>query len=381
MKILIINHEFPPVGGGGSTASYHTAKTLEHMGNAVEIITSAFDGLSEGETRDGCRIIRINGFRKKFHSGSVSEIVFFMLNGILFLPGHVKKYKPDVVYAFFTVPAGALGLFLKKVYKIPYFVFLRGVDVPGFYGGRFSFLNRLFAFFIKYIWLKSDAIVANSESLKELAYKTFNRKPIYLMPNGVDTGIFYPGMGHDANHGQIRIIFAGRLNKQKGIEYILEAMQKILARSNGSPVLDIVGDGPEKRFLEKKAQQLGILKNVIFSGWLERNIIADKYRSADIFVSASFDEGMPNAILEAMACGLPIVASDIPAHRELIPHNKNGLLAPVRNSEGLADAVILLAGDAGLMRKFRDANIRRIKDYAWQESLQGLMELNKKVKV
>jgi glycosyltransferase involved in cell wall biosynthesis len=134
---------------------------------------------------------------------------------------------PIYLIAKEQLPKGlSLALFIKKVYKIHYYVFLRGIDVPGFYGGRFSFLNKICAPIIKHIWNHADIIIANSQSLKELANKRLNKKPIYVIPNGIDIDVFKP-LQKDKDEGTKKILLVGRLSKQKGIDDFLEAIARI----------------------------------------------------------------------------------------------------------------------------------------------------------
>ncbi|MBI4335626.1 MAG: glycosyltransferase, partial [Candidatus Omnitrophica bacterium] len=193
MRILIINHEFPPVGGGGATASGYVAKYLSGAGSDVRVITSAFDSLPKKERRDNYFIRRVYSRRGELHTGRVSDFILFIMSGFAVLISEKKLIKPDLIYAFFTLPSGVIALLAKKIYKIPYLIFLRGVDVPGFYAGRHSFLNRWLAPFIRYIWLEADAVIANSQALKQLAYKSLGeRKKISVLPNMVDTAFFCP---------------------------------------------------------------------------------------------------------------------------------------------------------------------------------------------
>jgi len=375
MKILLINHEFPPVGGGGATACEYIVKYLTKTNERVEVLTSGFNALPKLEKIDNCVIRRIPSNRKKIYSGRIIEIILFVINGIKLLKKEIKEIKPDITYAFFTMPAGFIALYLKKKYNIRYYVFLRGIDLPGFYGGEFSFLNKMFSPIIKYIWINADKIIANSQSLKELAFRTFNKKPIEIIPNGVDVNSFCP-LEKAKRSNVIKILFVGRLNKQKGIDCLLKSIAKINKEDRYPFVLEIVGDGSEKERLINKSYVLGVSDRVIFSNWIDRSRIVDKYQSSDIFITTSLDEGMPNTLLEAMACGLPVIASDIPAHRELITHNKNGLLVPVNNPDKVADTIKLLIENESLRIKMRQEGLKKIKDYSWQNIFARLDKLN-----
>ncbi len=366
MRILIINHEFPPVGGGAATACAAMAACLIKARNKVEILTSAFRGLAKEETRDGYSIRRIFSARKKVYAGRVIEVFCFILAGISVLKEKMRKERPEMVFAFFSLPSGFLALFLKKIYKIPYFVFLRGIDIPGSQGGRLHFLNRLFKPLIKYIWVNADKVIANSESAKKLALKTLEEKAVIVILNGVDGEFFCPPRAREMKKA-LKILYAGRLDPQKGLNWLLDAVAVLYERFPASFFVEIVGDGPQKQRLRKKSAGLRIPEKIVFSGWIPRKDLLEKYQYADIFVTPSFDESMPNAVLEAMACGLPIVASDIPAHKALIEPGRNGFLIPAGNSGLLAGALIDLLRDESLRIRMSRENVQKAKCYRWED--------------
>ena len=345
--------------------SQSLAKCAAQSGEDVEVITSRLNKMSGLELRDNYKIKRVLGLRKSLYSGKVWEVILFIIHGCIYFLITLKRKKFNVTYTFFTLPGGILGLFIKKMYQIPYYVFLRGIDVPGFYGGNLSFLNKILQPIIKIIWINADKIIANSQALKDLAGKTLQDKPIYIFPNLVDTNFFHPK--EKSKEDILRIVYVGRLNKQKGLDFLLESFA-ILSKNASAPcLLELVGNGPEKSNLVEKSAFLNISEKVVFLNWLDDNGLLERYQNADIFASASLDEGMPNAIIEAMACGLPIVATDIPAHRELIEDHKNGLLVPLKNPQGLAEALSILVKDKAARERMRDNNIEKIKNYSLQK--------------
>jgi len=134
----------------------------------------------------------------------------------------------------------------------------------------------------------------------------------------------------------------GRLVHQKGHKYLLEAMVRIKARFPGSMLL-IVGDGPLKGELTAYARDRGLGKDVIFAG--SRMDIPDLLSAMDIFVFPSFREGLGNALLEAMAAGKPIIATDVAPMREIINSEEVGILVPPKDSDALASAIEVLMSD------------------------------------
>ncbi len=375
MKILIINHEFPPVGGGGATASAEISKHLAGFGNDVTVLTGSYKGLPKENLLNNCKILRIKSFRRDVHTGSIQDYLFFTLNSIFFSIKNINKTSFDKVFAFFTIPSGLTALFIKKIHNIPYIVFLRGIDVPGFYGGKFSVLNKLLKPLIKYIWVNAEYIVANSHSLKELALKTLDKRPIYVIPNGVD-GLFQP-VSERKKEGIVKLIYIGRLSKQKNLDNLLLAVSLAKKDTANCFTLEIIGEGPEKKSLVNRCSELGISDIVLFSGWVERDKIPQIYNRSDIFVSVSLDEGMSNSLLEAMASGLPVVVSNITAHRELVESGVNGYLIDVNDVRSLSRAINELVTDEALRLKLGKNNLDKVKKHNWRTIADSLCRLVK----
>ena len=133
-------------------------------------------------------------------------------------------------------------------------------------------------------------------------------------------------------------------------------------------VLQIVGDGVLRLHLEELAISLGLSARVEFVGWVERTDIASYYQSADIFVTASVWEGMPNTVLEAMACGLPIIAAKAHGCEDLVRRGENGYLVPQRDVAAMAEAILYLLED-GMERRRMGRVSRRIVEqtFAWDQ--------------
>ena len=199
----------------------------------------------------------------------------------------------------------------------------------------------------------SDRIIAVSGNVREdiLKYDHIPPEKVEVIHNGVDTDLFSDqsgkvkrseiGIPEDA----LVIGTVGRLAEAKGQRYILEALA-VLKETFPSIRLLIAGDGPLRKELEDFGEALGIKHNVLFLG-MRRDIPA-LLSAMDIFVLPSLWEGLPNALLEAMAVSRPIIAADIPAFREIIDSQDVGILVPPRNSAALAEALNRLIKDQGL---------------------------------
>jgi glycosyltransferase involved in cell wall biosynthesis len=142
-------------------------------------------------------------------------------------------------------------------------------------------------------------------------------------------------------------MFTGRLHPQKNLDVLLEAWPKV-TRATGANLI-LVGQGPERAQLEQRAEELGVLANVHFAGHVVDP--ADVLRAADVFVLPSVAEGMSNSLLEAMATGLPCVASDIGGNQDLLGPGGTGVLVGEGSPDGWAEALIGLLQDATRLKR------------------------------
>ncbi|MCL2123398.1 MAG: glycosyltransferase, partial [Desulfovibrionaceae bacterium] len=130
--ILLMNHEFPPIGGGAATAAAHIAQELRNLGAKVTVLTSAYADLPAREVWEGCEILRIPALRVRADSSNVIEMMSFLLSSLWWVVRHAAKHKADVCIAFFGIPAGPAAWLLQKRHGTSYILSLRGGDVPGF---------------------------------------------------------------------------------------------------------------------------------------------------------------------------------------------------------------------------------------------------------
>lgn len=201
-------------------------------------------------------------------------------------------------------------------------------------------INRLLSRF-------TDKVVAVSEAVKDdiLKYDGVKRDKVEIIYNGVDVNRFLNVNGDlvrkefGINMDAAVVGTVGRLTMQKGHKCLIDAISKI---KNNFPEIAflLIGDGPLKNDLEVYAETLGMKNNIIFAG--TRRNIPEVLAAMDIFVFPSLWEGLGTAVIEAMAAGKPIIASDLPPVREMIEHERNGMLALVKNSTALAQSIKLL---------------------------------------
>lgn len=372
MKILLINSEYPPTGGGAGNASAHIARLLSQYGHETLVLTSRHDDLPRDEVRDGVRIMRAPALRRHLDRSNALEQISFILGASVQVLSLVRQFKPDCTLAFFGLPSGAVAHLAKKLYRIPYVVSLRGGDVPGFRPYDFRLYHRVASPVLHSIWHDASAIVANSNGLYDLARAFDRRFAISIIPNGVNAARFSStGRQWSPPH----ILSVGRVVYQKGLDLGLRA----LAGLKDLPwQWTIVGDGPQLPVLRVLAEQHNLQQRIHFAGWLSSDHLKQYYAAANLFLFPSRHEGMPNAVLEAMASGLPVIATRIAGNEELVLEGETGALVPSESVDELRAALQRFLVDAALREQMGRAARQRVeRDYTWErvaEQYENILE-------
>jgi glycosyltransferase involved in cell wall biosynthesis len=239
--------------------------------------------------------------------------------------------------------------------------------------GRYGIAGKLLLRIIR----KADAYVAISEEIRRgLLRDGIPAEKIHRIPNFVDFGTFYPP-GREAREegraafgwsGKTVLLYAGRLAPIKGLDRLLEAFREI-SREFPDLLLVLLGEGPMRPSLEEQASRSGISGAVHFLGRVDN--VSEYMRVADVFVLPSLLEGMPNALLEAMATGLPAVATRTGGVVDVLEHGRNGLLAVPGNAGELAESIRTLLATPGLRERLGQAAYEEVRSSFSLESCIG----------
>jgi glycosyltransferase involved in cell wall biosynthesis len=357
MKILLINSEYPPIGGGAGNASENIARLLVKMGNEVLVLTSRFGNLPHEELCGGVRILRGPAFRQFSDRSTAMEQSSFIVGASIRSLSRLRHFKPDVTLAFFGLPSGAVAWLLKIALGIPYVVSLRGGDVPGFRPYDFWLYHKLAVPFLHVIWRNASTVVVNSKGLHDLAAAFDSTINIPIVPNGVDVERFSLSRH---NWSPPRILSVGRVVYQKGYDLALLALA-------GLKDLEwewrIAGDGPQLPSLQALIEEHDLQGRVHFLGWQTAEQLKKQYAEANLFLFPSRHEGMPNAVLEAMASGLPVVATNIAGNEELVVNGETGMLVPVDDATALREALRLFLRNAKMREKMGGAARPRVEQF------------------
>jgi glycosyltransferase involved in cell wall biosynthesis len=358
---LFINYEYPPIGGGSATACQEVARTFAERGHHVVVLTAGIGSLHGTSVEDGVTIVRIRALRKSPHQSGIIEMASYILFGGWHAVRLARSHRIDSTLAFFSVPGGIVARWLNLWTRIPYVVSLRGGDVPGT-EPHLEIFYRVLQPLRCNIFKHARAVCAPSQGLKTLSEKT-DPFPVQVVPNGINPDLFQPAPERRAQAPTL--LSVGRLHSQKNVGYLLNL---VAALKNKTGIrAQIIGDGPERLGLERTAAALEITDCVQFSGWLSREAVREAYQSATFLVHASSYEGMSNVILEALASGLPVIASDIPENVELINDDANGFLFdPADDPALLAERILPLFQDQTAWNRLSAAARATIeKKFSW----------------
>ena len=381
-KILMFNHEFPPIGGGGGWVSYFLGKHFAAAGHEVHLITAQFRDcrIGRGEVTSpvqGFHVHRVRALRKNRDVCAVHEMLTYAVSSSLYGLRFAKQFQPDIVQVFFGIPAGGGAYLLQKRRGVPYVVFLGGRDVPSrnpdppYYRWLYLLLKPI----IRAIWGNASAVVACSDGLRELARETDSVVKMDVIPDGLDLGRFEP-VQRDPCPKKVRVLTIGRLIPRKGFQFLIRALPQIIEKTETHDFeIEIVGDGPYQGELLKLSEDLGVASHIRFAGSVPYSELPQKYRDADVFILPSLAEGMPLVVLEAMGTGLPIVASRVQGIDELVVEDINGALFDAGDVDGLAHALVKLinAGEGRL--EMGKASVERVKPYDWKHIADAYLAL------
>lgn len=378
MKILLVNYEYPPIGGGGSKASHELAKRLAGRGHRVDVLTSRYGALSKFEMIDGVAVHREFSWRKSIHDCGLRGAISFLLVALPRLRSMVNARSYDVSIFFFGFPSGALSLYPRLRRSIPYVVALRGSDVPLYdrQSRRLIWLHRLLMPLTRSIWRRASAVTAVSQSLSDLAQESFPDVPITVIHNGVDTEVCNVTAAATATgKAPVRINCVARLIPRKGVSDLLDAVAML---GNEQIHINVVGEGPSLEDLRKRASDSGIADRVEFHGFLPRSRITDLNATADIFVLPTRSEAFANVVLEAMSVALPVIATRVGGIPEAVKDGVTGLLVAPRNVSELSAAIERLVEDIDLRRSMGLAGQRRVRnEFGWERNADAYEDLLK----
>ena len=402
MKVCLLTHSYPRFPND-TTAPFveFTAEVLQKHGVDVTVLTPDTPKFARTPIDHGVNLhtyryffprrLQLLGYSNTLVNDCELKRYVYLLAPFMFLSGifHLywlhRKHRFDAIHTFWLLPNGFIGAVLCKVYKIPLVITMQGSDM---------FITKQNPFF-KWmaIWtLKHTAMVTSVTPtfLPELAALGAPSEKRCLIPNGVDPKVFPP-----PSHKQLvalrkklsipadnLIVFAlGRIVLKKGFDILIQAFP-LVHEEVPNVTLIIGGDGTDLARLKTLAKTLNVSENIRFTGTISRADVPAYFHLCDIFtLPAIFDpkgnvDGCPNVILEAMACGKPVVASSISGIPIVVKDNETGILVEEKHVTQLARALVMLLKDEAKREQFGRAGQQRIlNELTWDNVIEQIKDV------
>ncbi len=366
--LMVISH-FPPAVGGAERQAHGLAARLARSGHRVTVLTLVRHDARAREVRDGIAVERA--------LTETGRGALFAITYGLSLLRHLRRLQTGhaVLHAHHLYLEAMAAAYVSLRSGLPAIAKMTcgGAD------GDFARLGRTGLLPALPLLRRLRRVVAISgETEAELRAHGFAAERIARIPNGVDPARFVPAPEPEAVRQRVglgpeTVLFLGRLDAQKALDVVLDAWVRVTARRPTAHLV-LAGEGPARTALEEKVRESGIANRVSFLG--ARPDPESLLQASQVFVLPSRSEGMSNALLEAMATGLPCVASRISGNTDLIEHGLTGLLAPPGDAATLADALCALLEDGNLRNRLGTAaRAAVIERYGMDRVVRDYMDL------
>ena len=384
MRVAIFSDTFPPQVNGVAHTAYLSAKNLVEAGHEVAVFTVS----KKLKDRPDINLKNLQVFRLPSMPALVYPGERFTLPIGITLR-QVKKFGPDIIHAHTPFSVGWEAVLVSKILKVP----LVGTHHT-FYNHYLKHIKLDFEWMKKVSWKftigfynRCDLILSPSKSLADELVREGLKCPIRVLQNSINANLFKPAEDPSAKEAAKKsfgvkncsVCYMGRLSYEKSIEQVVQAFALI---NKKMPELNLmlIGDGPERKNLEELAKNLQVSESIIFTGSLLYNDdLARGLQANDLFVSASKSENMPLSVLEAMACGLPMVLVREKGLAELVKENINGVFAKTDDPANIAEKIMSLLSQPELLGKLGQGSRLLATEYSNEKVTDLLVKSYEKV--
>jgi len=377
MKILMLTWEYPPrIVGGIARVVHDLSKRLIKDGHEVTVVTYREGNLPYFEDDKGVKVYRVDNYM--INPNNFIDWIMQMNFNLLAKANELidKEGKFDVIHAHDWLVAYAAKS-LKNAYDIPIVATIHATEAgrnSGIHDETQRYINDT-EWMLTY---EANEVIVNSNYMKCELQRNFGLpfEKINVIPNGVNLTM-YSGIEKDfdfrrnyAADNEKIILYAGRLVYEKGVQYLIGAMPKILQNYHDAKLV-IAGKGGMIDELKSQVEYLGLGNKVYFTGYMDHKSLCKLYKCADIAVFPSTYEPFGIVALEGMLAGNPIVVSDIGGLNEIVEHGVNGMKSYAGNSNSIADSILTLLFDHKLCNEISKNAKNKVKElYNWTKIAQ-----------
>lgn len=380
-RILIVNYEFPPLGGGGGVAAFDLAREWAKHAQ-VDVLTSSFKDLPREEKVDGINVHRVRVlFRRSRDAASFISMMSYLVFGFFKGISLARKNRYTAINTHFAVPSGPLGYIIGRLFSIPNVLSLHGGDIYDPSKKSSPHKSFFFRIAIRFILNHATRVVAQSSNTRGNAITYYKpKKEIGIIPLP-----FHPPVIPKTKRSELSfdkndfvIVTCGRAVKRKAYDVLIHALFEI---KNPRVKLAILGDGPEKKNLEDLANYLGLHDRVRFMGFVSEEEKFAFMNVSDLFALTSLHEGFGIVFMEAMFCGKPIVCTNHGGQTDFLFHEQNALLLDVGDIKSCAAYISRFMSDKKLYARCAAENKRKIRDFYADRIAADYMKIFNEIRI
>jgi glycosyltransferase involved in cell wall biosynthesis len=381
MRVLMLSHMYPsPVNPTAGIFVHEQVRALRSLGHDVRVVSpkgwappllsrwGAYRDVPSVDTVEGVPVLyprKLTLPRNLLGPYNCDAMLWAIRKPLLRVH---RRWPFDVIHAHMLVPDGWAAAAVGAELEVP--VVATGhradvLDVPA-RGARHAAQVERAVETIDQVVTVSRAIGDAAEALGR------PRRAIRVVPNGADTQVFYPRERRAARErlglppDEPTISYVGKLVPRKGVDTMVEAMGVLAARRDPVPLLVVAGIGELRGAMEARASELGVGDRIRFLGKVPHEEVPWVMATGDVFVLPSLSEGLPTVVCEAMACGLPVVATAVDGTPEAVRDGETGYLVPPREPKALADALGRVLDDADGAERMRERALEiALQIYTW----------------
>lgn len=405
MKVVIATDAYFPMTNGVAVFAHNLAEGLAKRGHEVLVVCPSFTGRKhkKKDRKTGVTVFGLKSLRFPFYPDQIEKAPgakrLLYKNGLWVAvnPYHQMKkvldsFHPDVIH---LQTAGTIGVATRAYVekrKVP--LVSTGHSYPDNFTGQFKILkpvkkpvDKMTKNYLNSFLKHSDyATMPTEMAIEDLIPKNQKRFKVQVEPlsNGVDLSQFAPGMPklktmkkYKLDPSRPRVVYVGRVDPEKSVEIVLDAFSKALKKVPNAEIL-VVGDGIDKGRLERKVKAEGLEEQIRFLGKVMPPDLQEVYRTGMVFATASETETQGIVLIEAAATGLPLIAVDAGAIREVCRNNKNGVLCKPKDVTKIANAMVKILTDKKLREKYSAESLKISKEHDLNTTLKRFEEIYQK---
>lgn len=348
MRVGLITHVYPRFPGdykGVFVADL--ARFLAARGHQLTVITPLWPGAARTETMDGVKVYRFPywGWRRGRRLGALKgpsplALGSLLMSGIWAAVRLAGRHNLELFHSYWVVPGGTIAVLAGWLTRRPAVATAAGSDL------NVAAYRPIVGCFVRFTLGRVQRLMATGNPLARRAIELgLPRERVHVLMghSGVDLKRFSEG----ERQGQAIILYVGNFSPPKRVDTVLRAMSSVVERT-ATARLWLVGDGELRPELESLAIEIGVAEQVEFLGTLPHDEIPVRMRQADVLVHCSDHEGLPVVIMEAMGCGLPVVAADVGGISDLVKEGETGYLLTPDDDAGFADRLVKLVSQPEL---------------------------------